>query len=136
MKQIKILLADDDPIFVFLTKKTIEKTGIDAEIVVFGDGEGAINYLTRNQENGESLPDIIFIDINMPVMDGWEFTEQYSQLRPLLNKDIYMYLLSSTISPHDFDRIRNIQVVTEALIKPLVAAKIKEICGLKNQIET
>lgn len=63
-------LIDDDDIFVFLTKKAIEKTNLVELIKVFGNGLDALNFLIENCEDVDSLPEIILLDISMPIMDG------------------------------------------------------------------
>lgn len=126
----KLFLIDDDEIFVYLTRKTIESTNKIDEIKVFNDGQEAVKFLKKNSTNTEELPDIIFLDLNMPVMDGWEFLEEYIILEPKFKKRVILYLVSSTISPYDIERANSIGVVTDLLIKPLEKDRIIEL--LKN----
>ena len=69
------VLVDDDKLFVFLTKKTIEATNFEGDIREFGDGREALDYLKEIADKEELLPDIIFLDLSMPVMDGWQLIE-------------------------------------------------------------
>ncbi|MDB5247089.1 MAG: transcriptional regulator [Segetibacter sp.] len=133
MPPIKIFLIDDDQIFVFLTKKTIESTGIKTEVRVFGDGEEAIDYLREASQTIELLPDIICLDLSMPIMDGWEFLEEFILLKPKIEKKVILYLVSSSISPHDIERAKNISVVSDFIIKPVVKEKIIELFQTFNQ---
>jgi len=73
--KLRILLIDDDRIYQFAARKTIEATGFAESIVVYSNGEDAINFLKSNSANETSLPDVIFLDVNMPVMNGWEFLD-------------------------------------------------------------
>jgi CheY-like chemotaxis protein len=122
-----IFLIDDDPIFVFLTRKIISSTATTSEISEFSDGQTAIDFLNAIANSPELLPDIIFLDLSMPVMDGWQFLQEYILLEPRLKKRITLYIVSSSISPHDVERSKTFQVVSDFLIKPLEEEKIAEI---------
>ena len=122
-----IFLIDDDPIFVFLTRKIISSTAATSEISEFSDGQTAIDFLNAIADSPELLPDIIFLDLSMPVMDGWQFLQEYILLEPGLKKRITLYIVSSSISPHEVERSKTFQVVSDFLIKPLEEGKIAEI---------
>jgi len=123
----KVYLIDDDDIFVFLTKKTILKVSPDIDVEVFSDGLQAITHIKEVAANPEELPDIIFLDLNMPVMDGWEFLAEYQDIYTSLARKNELYIVSSSISPHEMERSRNISSVSEFIIKPLVKEKFLEI---------
>jgi len=122
-----IFLIDDDPLFVFLTRKIISSTATTSEISEFSDGQTAIDFLNNIADSPELLPDIIFLDLSMPVMDGWQFLKEYVLLEPRLKKKITLYIVSSSISPHDLERSKTFQVVSDFLIKPLEEERIAEI---------
>lgn len=115
----KILIIDDDDIFVLLNSKVITSIEKNVEIVDFEDGELALNYLHEIIDNPDLLPDIILLDLNMPVMDGWEFLAEYQKILPKIAKKIHLYLLSSSISPYDMEKSQQIAAVTEFVTKPL-----------------
>lgn len=115
----KILIIDDDEIFVLLNSKVITSIESSAEIVDFEDGELALNYLHEIIDNPNLLPDIILLDLNMPILDGWEFLAEYQKIFPKITKQIHLYLLSSSISPYDMDKAKQIPEVTEFVTKPL-----------------
>ena len=123
----RIYLIDDDDIYVFLTKKTILKVRQDVEVEVFSDGLQAITHLLKIKDQPDLLPDLIFLDLNMPVMDGWEFLTEYKQFYLELAHKNQLYIVSSSISPYEMERSKNISVVTEFIIKPLVKEKFLEI---------
>lgn len=128
MKPVKhVFLVDDDKLFVFLTKKTIEATNFDGNIKEFGDGREAIDYLKEIAGDATLLPDIIFLDLSMPIMDGWEFLEEYLLLEPSLRKNITLYICSSSISPHDIERAKGIEAVADFIIKPIAKEKFIEM---------
>ena len=122
-----IFLIDDDPIFVYLTRRIIVSIDRQCKINEFTDGELAIRYLEEICDKPELLPDIIFMDISMPVMDGWEFLSEYSRLRPKIKKDIALFIVSSSISPQEVERSKSYSAVSDFLIKPLERGKIVEI---------
>ena len=122
-----IFFVDDDKLFVYLTRKTIEAANFGGQIKEFGDGEEAINYLKQIAADTELLPDIILVDLNMPIMDGWEFLEEYTLIKQEMRKKATIYLVSSSISPHDIERAKDVSLVSAFLIKPLVKEKVIEI---------
>ena len=94
-----VALIDDDEIVKFIGSKVIESTKLVNRIKTFSNGEEAINFLKSNSKNLDLLPEIILLDLNMPIMDGFEFLEKYIMLEPKLGKKIAIYAVSSTISP-------------------------------------
>ena len=132
MKPVNVLIVDDDKLFVFLTKKTINGTKIATNVTEFTDGQEAIEYLKQNAVNRDALPDIIFLDLSMPIMDGWEFIEEYKTVKPQMHKDIKLFIFSSSISPHDIERAKNIGEVSDFIIKPLVSEKFVEMLAFNR----
>jgi CheY-like chemotaxis protein len=125
MKQ--VILIDDDEVFVFLTKKIIERADEDVQLSVFSNGQEAIDYLKEAALNTELLPDIILLDLNMPVMDGWEFLNIYKTFNLSQKKRIALYIVTSSISPYEVERAKNIEEVHEFIIKPIAKEKFKDI---------
>ncbi|QEC76955.1 response regulator [Mucilaginibacter ginsenosidivorax] len=122
-----VFLIDDDATFIFLTKRVIKNTGIEAGIFEFANGRHAIDHLLNNHDDKALMPDIIFLDLSMPVMDGWEFLEEYEALPPGIEK-APLYILSSSISPHDINLARLHPAVSDFLIKPITKEKILQLC--------
>ncbi|PLB17916.1 MAG: Two-component response regulator [Flavobacteriaceae bacterium FS1-H7996/R] len=75
----------------------------------------------------EALPDVILLDLNMPVMDGWEFLEEFISLKPKLEKKIPIYIVSSSNDPADIMKAKSISEVTDFIIKPVTEAKFVEM---------
>ncbi|WP_462247339.1 response regulator [Ekhidna sp.] len=111
----KILLVDDDPIFLTLAELAIKKESDKVEIFKAMNGEEAINFL-----KGQSV-DIIFLDLNMPVMNGWEFLDALPQIE---NWGKQVYVLTSSIDPSDQRKADENPLVTSMLEKPLDKDKI------------
>lgn len=126
-----LYLVDDDDTFQFLTTEVINSTKLVKQIVVFSNGRDAISFLESIKDNPEKLPDVIFLDLFMPILDGWGFLEKYIPLKPKLNKKITVYIVSSSIDPADIERGRAISEVTDFIIKPITRDKfintIKEL---------
>lgn len=112
-------MVDDDDVYQFTFTKGLKQNEAAKDILVFSDGEEALGFMEQNFANAEALPDMIFLDINMPIMDGWQFLDEYIQLKPKLAKQIKIYMVSSSIDSADIDRAKAISEVTDYLIKPI-----------------
>ena len=128
----RIFLIDDDPIYVLLTKKIISNVTSGFEVSEFGDGQLALERLVDLSQENAGLPDIIFLDLSMPVMDGWEFLAEYSLLKKSLKKEIILYIVSSSISPREVERSKEYHEVVDFLIKPL---EKETIAGIMQNIK-
>jgi CheY-like chemotaxis protein len=125
-----LVLIDDDDLFVFLTKKTIEQKNLVDAVKIFRNGQEAINFLDANSQNPDELPEIILLDLSMPVMDGWQFLEEFILLKPRFGKKITIYIVSSSITPNEVKKARNSNEVTDYIIKPITKVHLIEM--LKN----
>lgn len=120
-------LIDDDEIYLFSVKKVIEVNKLSDRVLEFRNGQEAIDFFVQSSDNHQELPDVIFLDINMPVMNGWEFIEEFKKIRPLLSKDIMLYVVSSSVDKSDVDRARSFSTVNDYLIKPITASQLVNI---------
>ena len=112
-------IIDDDPIFVFGTKKVMKEVDFCDDVLVYHNGEEAINGLKSMVDRGEPLPDLIFLDLNMPIMDGWDFLEDFMAIPNQNRKDVFVYIISSSIDANDFIRARNYEIVNNYILKPV-----------------
>jgi len=120
-------LVDDDEIFVFLTKKTILKANFEGQVTVFNNGKEALDSLQELIGNNEVLPEVIFLDLSMPVMDGWGFLEEFIALKHKFKEPITIYIVSSSVSPHEIIRAKEMEDVLDFIIKPVSREKFIEI---------
>lgn len=123
--KIDLLVIDDDDINIFIIKKIVEKTGYDARMVAKTNGQLAIDYVKELIDSGQSLPHLILIDINMPVLNGWEFLEAYEKLG--IDKEIDMYMLSSSVYENDIEKAKTYKAVKGFISKPLSIERLIEL---------
>ena len=126
----QLTLVDDDDVFVFLTTKMLEQSKLVELIKIFDNGYDALVFLKENMDNVEVLPDVILLDLSMPIMDGWQFLEEYVKIHPVIGKKITIYICSSSISPDDINRAKAINEVSDFIIKPMTKDRLMEL--IKN----
>ncbi|RKR85552.1 response regulator receiver domain-containing protein [Mucilaginibacter gracilis] len=124
-----VCLVDDDEIYIYGIKKLIELKQLCPNLIEFRNGKDAIDFLI-NPDNTEELPDVIFLDISMPIMDGWDFMESFSQIKPNLGKKITIYMVSSSINDDDINRAKNISDISDYVVKPITYDKLLELFRL------
>ncbi|TGL85543.1 response regulator [Leptospira congkakensis] len=122
----KICVIDDDQIYQFTTKKIISNAGIKGEVLIFSDAENALAFLQTEVQNKDQLPDIIFLDINMPLMDGWQFLDAFEKMLPQFPKSIEIFLVSSSVDLADTDRAAKIPIISGYIFKPFTKEKLLE----------
>ena len=100
MKKIDaICIVDDDPITVFGIRKMLDNLQVCDTIYTFENGKLAIEGIKRRLEEGGEIPEVIFLDINMPIMDGWQFLEEFISIP--LKKSVRINIVTSSIDPAD-----------------------------------
>lgn len=114
-----VMLVDDNDTDNFIHKRVIELTGFAKNIIVKNSGKSALEYLETNKNNLERLPDIIFLDINMPIVDGFVFLFEYENFPEPLKAKCKVVILSSSDSKRDIDRIVDNEYVINFITKPL-----------------
>ncbi|MEQ7800727.1 response regulator [Pedobacter sp. ASV1-7] len=121
---INLLVIDDDDINIFIINKIVEKTGYNVKMVSKANGLLAIDHL-KSSTNQEDLPDLILIDINMPILNGWEFLHAYEELH--ISKNIDMYMLSSSVYENDIEKAKTFSKVKGFISKPLSIERLIEL---------
>ena len=126
MKKIDLAcIVEDDPVHLFITKKYIELSGFVDKILVCKNGKEAYSTLKTMIQNSEKLPQIIFLDLNMPVWDGWQFLDEFTQI-PTEQK-VTIYILTSSNSEEDRKRAEKYKLTSNYLVKPVDQSHLKDI---------
>ena len=127
MKQLNcILLIDDDEPTNFLNKKTLEQSNCARHIKIAHSGQAALDYL-RGSDDEYLRPDLIFLDINMPAMDGWEFLAQYKTLPKEKKADTILIMLTTSLNPDDEKRTLAIPEISGFEHKPLSKVRLEKL---------
>lgn len=113
-------IIDDDPVFVLLFKKIMLKIGKFETVLNFENGQLGLNALIEKFNNNEPFPDIIFLDINMPVMDGWEFLKALEKYK--FKDKLNIYMVSSSIDPTEIKKSKKFKTVKRFISKPVSAS--------------
>ncbi|WP_158856871.1 response regulator [Lunatibacter salilacus] len=127
MPEIKIAcVVDDDPLYNFGIKKLFEYSSFSEDNLFYKNGQEAIDGLSKIIENGETLPNVILLDINMPIMNGWQFLEEFKN-RGMDIHGIRIFVVSSSINQDEIDRANAYDYVSGYIFKPLTMDKIKDL---------
>ena len=128
MKKINcVCLIDDDPIFIYGTKRIIKEADFCDTILVFNNGQDAIDGLQELTAKGETLPEVIFLDLNMPIMNGWEFLEDFVKIPNHNREKVIIYVISSSVDPRDLERISHYEVVNNYILKPISPEDLEKV---------
>jgi CheY-like chemotaxis protein len=130
MKKGSIWVVDDDAIYQTIIKKIIKKSDFFTTIDSFNNGNLAITSLKNSIEQKKVLPDVILLDINMPQMNGWEFMNELSLIKSQLNKEIAIYIVSSSIAKEDKEKSKTYSNISGYLSKPVVMTDLLMISSL------
>lgn len=122
-----IFLIDDDGIQLKIGAKMIERALPGGCITPFNDGRSALEFLATNRQCAAMLPDVIFLDLNMPEMSGWEFLEIFERIKQTFAKQIRVYILTSSENELDIARSRDHGSVRDYLVKPITGDAIRLI---------
>lgn len=125
-------MIDDDLIYQFTCKKLIQSLELPIELIPFLNGQEALDFLLKNAKVENKLPDFIFLDINMPILNGWQFLEDYVNIKNQLCKPNLLYLVSSSIDFEDVERAAKNNLLTGYINKPISKEKILKAINLRQ----
>ena len=129
MKKINSMyVIDDDRIYHFLLKNLFKQNGIDINATFFNNGQDAIEAIKLIKEAGGDMPDLILLDVNMPIMNGWQFLEEYAKLKSLLPKSCTIYMISSSNDEVDINKAKGYgEIVKDYFLKPICKEDLDKI---------
>lgn len=122
-----VMLVDDNDTDNFIHRRVLEMNGYCDEILVMNSGKSALEYLQNNQENLARIPQIIFLDINMPVVDGFVFLFDFDNFPDTLKDSCKIVILSSSDNKKDIDRIVDNEYVIHFITKPLTEEALNKL---------
>lgn len=121
-----ILLVDDDQINNFINKRIIGKLNIADNVSIASNGEEALDYIQKYCKKSGSCPELIFLDINMPVMNGFEFLNEFKNIDLNNKNQVKIIVLTTSSNPGDMQKLKQYSI-KGFLNKPLTEKKILEI---------
>ena len=128
MKEIDlVMLVDDNDTDNFISKRIIEITSFATDVIVKSSGKSALDYLDEHKNSIGKLPEIIFLDINMPIVDGFVFLYEFEKFSDSVKDKCKVIILSSSDNKRDIDKIVNNDYVIKFVTKPLTEAALEEI---------
>lgn len=122
-----VMLVDDNDTDNFISKRIIEITKFASRVEVKSSGKNALDYLRENQSIMDNLPNIIFLDINMPIVDGFVFLYEFEKFNEFVRNKCKVIILSSSDNKRDIDKIVNNNHVIKFITKPLTKVALAEI---------
>ncbi|MCG8383938.1 MAG: response regulator [Cytophagales bacterium] len=122
-----VMLVDDNDTDNFISKRIIEITKFANRVEVKNSGKSALDYLRENQDVIENLPNLIFLDINMPIVDGFVFLYEFEKFSDLIKDRCKVIILSSSDNKRDIDKIVNNNHVIKFITKPLTETALEEV---------
>lgn len=126
MRKINIAcIIDDDPIFVFGTKRIMQMTDFCENIMVFENGKDAYDGLKADISANKPQPDVILLDLNMPIWDGWQFLDEFIKIPN--EKNITIYIITSSVDPSDVEKAKKYDAVSSYIVKPITTTELKKI---------
>jgi len=123
----KVMVIDDSDTDLYVAEHYLKKYLFAANVISKLSAMEALEYLSQFAANTAELPSIIFLDIRMPVMDGFDFLDEYEKLPKTVHENCTVVMLSSSADPRDHRRIKNNPFVKKFIIKPLDKEKVQEL---------
>jgi CheY-like chemotaxis protein len=131
-----VMVIDDNAIDRYIAEICLKKNEFTTEVISKESGDDALDYLKTNADAPHNLPQLIFLDINMPGMNGFEFLEAYELLPVDVQTSCIIVMLSSSLNPDDHKRVADNKFVSMFLNKPLLKEKLAELAANRQRLPT
>lgn len=124
------MIVDDDPMFNMINKRIMRLSKFGEEIDAYLNGSDALlNLKAIMKTDVTKFPDVMFIDINMPLMDGWQFLDELNKFPEMVMEKCKIYMLTSSIDQNDFEKAMGYKIVSTLISKPLTTDRLEIIKG-------
>jgi CheY-like chemotaxis protein len=128
MKKINtVCLVDDDEVYQFIIRKELELTRMVNSVITFNDGLQMLEFCKANASKPDLIPEVILLDINMPLMTGWEFLQELEKIQSINKKKIHILIVSSSIDKRDIKKADLHELVSGYLIKPVDRQQLSDL---------
>ena len=128
-------IIDDDQLHQFGMRRMLKYINTPIQLLQFYNGLQALEYIKEHLPLLINLPDVILLDLNMPVMNGWKFLDEFIQLMPPRNRRTVIYMVTSSISDADIEKAASYNEIAEYIVKPAGIKQIKELFeGIHNKL--
>tara|TARA_R110002051_G_scaffold184477_1_gene253816 strand:- start:1537 stop:1947 length:411 start_codon:yes stop_codon:yes gene_type:complete len=127
-----VCIIDDDPIFIYGTKRIMKNIGFDGEIIVYNNGQDAMDGLVEIAKENGKLPSLILLDLNMPIMNGLEFLEEYRKIPVDQKNGVVLYVISSSVDPIDCEKVKSFDDVKNYILKPFTPDDLNQIMSQRT----
>jgi CheY-like chemotaxis protein len=125
---LNIMLIDDDPVNNLISRETIRHFDPSIKVVEYDKPDEALDFLVEQSKlRTQSLPDVIFLDLNMPLINGWSFLDEYKHILQFFNADIELFLLTSSVSHKDMQKAQSFPIISHYISKPLTVNVLEKI---------
>lgn len=127
-------IIDNDPIFIYGTRRMMKESFSCETILEYHNGEEALENLIRRQQTGEEMPSVIFLDLDMPIMNGWDFLDEFMKYEQLVAQQIHIYIISSSIDPRELEKVNSYKAVSKYILKPVTPQDLELVLEALNPV--